>query len=62
MLLGKDIILRDRLLDLARSFRAMLQSQQDYLIAALKTLQAVVSCHISVPLWARQLFAVAPRG
>ena len=62
MLLGKDIILRDRLLDLARSFRAMLQSQQDYLIAALKTLQAVVSqlLVVVVPLYARQLFAIAP--
>ena len=43
MLMGKDIVLRDRSADLARSLRMMLQSPQDYLIATLKTLQAMVS-------------------
>ena len=47
MLLGKDIILRDRAVDLARSLRSMLQAPQDYLIAGLKTLQAMVS-HVTV--------------
>ena len=42
MLMGKDIVLRDRSADLARSLRTMLQSPQDYLIATLKTLQAMV--------------------
>ena len=42
MLMGKDIVLRDRSADLARSLRMMLQSPQDYLIATLKTLQAMV--------------------
>lgn len=42
MLLGKDIILRDRAVDLARSLRSMLQAPQDYLIAGLKTLQAMI--------------------
>ena len=43
MLMGKDIVLRDRSADLARSLRMMLQSPQDYLIATLKTLQAMVN-------------------
>jgi hypothetical protein len=42
MLLGKDIVLKDRALDLARALRSMIQAPQDYLIAALKTLQAMV--------------------
>ena len=43
MLMGKDIVLRDRSADLARSLRMMLQSPQDYLVATLKTLQAMVN-------------------
>jgi hypothetical protein len=42
MLLGKDIVLKDRALDLARALRSMIQAPQDYLIAALKTLQAMI--------------------
>ena len=42
MLMGKDIVLRDRSAELAGSLRMMLQSPQDYLIATLKTLQAMV--------------------
>ena len=43
MLLGKDIVLRDRAIDLARSLRSMLQSSHEQLFAGLKTLQAMVS-------------------
>ena len=42
MLFGKDIILKDRAIDLSRSIRTMLLSPTDYLIAGLKTLQAMV--------------------
>ncbi|XP_003387135.1 PREDICTED: tetratricopeptide repeat protein 28 [Amphimedon queenslandica] len=42
MLFGKDIILKDRATDLSRSIRSMLQSPTDYLIAGLKTLQAMI--------------------
>ncbi len=43
MLLGKDIVLRDRAIELARSLRSMLQSSQEHLFAGLKTLQAMVN-------------------
>ena len=42
MLLGKDVVLRDRSLDLARSMRQMLQSPSDHLLGALRTLQNMV--------------------
>ena len=42
MLMGKDIVLRDRSIELAGSLRMMLQSPQDYLIVTLRTLQAMV--------------------
>ena len=47
--MGKDIVLRDRSADLVKSLQMMLQSPQDYLIATLKTLQAMVSP--SVGMW-----------
>ena len=40
--MGKDVVLRDRTVDLVKSFRSMLQAPLDYLIAALRTLQAMV--------------------
>ncbi len=43
MLLGKDIVLRDRTVDLTKSFTLMLQAPLDYLVAALRTLLAMVS-------------------
>ncbi len=43
MLMGKDIVLRDRTVDLAKSFCSMLQAPLDYLIATLRTLLAMVS-------------------
>lgn len=41
-LIGRDIVLMDRGKDLAKSIRCILQSPLDYLIAALKTLQAII--------------------
>ena len=41
-LIGRDVVLMDRGKDLAKSVRCILQSPLDYLIAALKTLQAMV--------------------
>ena len=43
MLLGKDVVLRDRSVDLANSLRRILQSPPDHLILALRTLQTMVS-------------------
>ena len=43
MLLGRDVVIKDRSLDLAKSFRAMLSSPLDYIIAALRALNATVS-------------------
>ena len=45
MLFGKDIILKDRAIDLSRCLRTMIQTPDDYLIAALKTLLAMVRSH-----------------
>lgn len=42
--MGRDIVLRDRTEPLVRSIRSMLQaSQEDYLVAALRHLQSMVS-------------------
>ena len=43
MLVGKDIVLRDRADLLARGFRSMLQATEDTLVPALRTMQAMVS-------------------
>ena len=42
MLMGKDVVLRDRSLDLAKSIRRMLQSPSDHLVATLQLLQNMV--------------------
>ena len=44
MLLGKDVVLRDRSIDLAHSLRSMLHSSSEHLVLALRTLQNMVSC------------------
>lgn len=45
--MGRDIVLRDRTEPLVRSMRSMLQAnQEDYLVAALRHLQSMVSCSI----------------
>ena len=51
MLLGKDVVLRDRSLDLANSIRRILQSPSDHLISTLRTLQAMVSWAFFQDLW-----------
>ena len=43
LLMGNDIVLRDRTADLAKSFQSMLQAPLDYLLATLRTLQSMVS-------------------
>ena len=40
--MGTDIVLRDRSIDLAHSFRLMVPSPMDYLLATLRTLLAMV--------------------
>ena len=47
LLMGNDIVLRDRSTDLAKSFQSMLQAPLDYLIATLRTLQSMVSAKVT---------------
>ena len=47
LLMGNDIILRDRSTELAKSFQSMLQAPLDYLIATLRTLQSMVSAKVT---------------
>ena len=42
-MIGKDIVLRDNSVELSIAIRSMLQGSLDYAIAALKTMQAMVS-------------------
>ena len=42
-MIGKDIVLRDSSVELSVAIRSMLQGSLDYVIAALKTMQAMVS-------------------
>jgi len=42
MLLGGDVVLRDRSLDLVRAVQKILQSPPDHLLGALRTLQNMV--------------------
>lgn len=44
MLLGKDVVLRDRSLDLAHSIRRILQSSPDNLLSTLRILLNMVRC------------------
>ncbi len=46
MLLGNDVVLRDRSQDLARSVRKILQSPHDHLLGALRTLQNMVRIRV----------------
>ena len=41
--IGKDIVLKDNSVELSLAIRSMLQGSLDYAIAALKTMQAMVS-------------------
>ena len=43
MLVGKDIVLRDRSVELAQSVQTMVQAPLDHLLSTLRTLQAMVS-------------------
>ena len=45
MLIGKDIILKDRMPEASVAFRSMLQVSEDYLIAGLRVLQSMVSVY-----------------
>ena len=42
-MIGKDIVLKDNSIELSIAIRSMLQGSLDYAIAALKTMQAMVS-------------------
>ena len=42
-MIGKDIVLRDNSVELSIAICSMLQGSLDYAIAALKTMQAMVS-------------------
>ena len=42
-MIGKDIVLRDNSVELSIAIHSMLQGSLDYAIAALKTMQAMVS-------------------
>ena len=48
--IGKDIVLKDNSVELSLAIRSMLQGSLHYVIAALKTLQAMVreSCDLLV--------------
>ena len=49
MLIGKDIILKDRMPEASVAFRSMLQVSEDYLIAGLRVLQSMVSVYYMQP-------------
>ena len=48
MLVGKDIVLRDRSVELAQSVQMMVQAPLDHLLGTLRTLQAMVSVCVCV--------------
>lgn len=43
MLIGRDILFKDKMVEMAASFRDMMHVSEDYLIAALKIMQGMVS-------------------
>lgn len=44
MLVGKDIVIKDRSMELAKSLRTLLSSPQETLAGALKAVNNLVSC------------------
>ena len=48
MLVGKDIVLRDRSVELAQSVQMMLQAPLEHLLSTLRTLQAMVRVCVCV--------------
>ena len=48
-MIGKDIVLRDNSVELSLAIRSMLQGSLDYAIAALKTMQVMVSGSCDLP-------------
>ena len=43
ILVGRDTLFKDRMVEMAASLRNMMHASEDYLIAALKTIQGMVS-------------------